>query len=227
MPYAHFGNPQSLNLYSYVENNPTTFGDPDGHQDCTGQGWLQCHAPKVAQALKDAEGSMSGTINTKPPAAKPVIGPPRKLHADSNGNPSLPPPPSAPQWEYQQSTGITALKVGDLTIQPVPGGYSGHGQGLNDPESQSVGTKDDPANPGPLPQGTYTIGAWYDGSKGKPMAKLDPSPGTEMFGRDEMEWHANNDRKPAFSSSEGCIVSPLATRQAAWASGVTSLEVVP
>lgn len=31
VPYAHYGNPQSLNLYSYVENNPTTFGDPDGH----------------------------------------------------------------------------------------------------------------------------------------------------------------------------------------------------
>jgi RHS repeat-associated protein len=33
VPYATFGNPQSLNLYSYVENNPTTMGDPDGH-DC-------------------------------------------------------------------------------------------------------------------------------------------------------------------------------------------------
>lgn len=31
VPYANFGNPQSLNLYSYVENNPTAFGDPDGH----------------------------------------------------------------------------------------------------------------------------------------------------------------------------------------------------
>lgn len=31
VPYADFGNPQSLNLYSYVKNNPTTFGDPDGH----------------------------------------------------------------------------------------------------------------------------------------------------------------------------------------------------
>jgi RHS repeat-associated protein len=31
VPYAHFGNPQSLNLYSYVENNPITTGDPDGH----------------------------------------------------------------------------------------------------------------------------------------------------------------------------------------------------
>ena len=31
VPYANFGNPQSLNLYSYVQNNPTTVGDPDGH----------------------------------------------------------------------------------------------------------------------------------------------------------------------------------------------------
>ena len=31
VPYANFGNPQSLNLYSYVQNNPTTTGDPDGH----------------------------------------------------------------------------------------------------------------------------------------------------------------------------------------------------
>lgn len=33
VPYANFGNPQSLNLYSYVENNPTTLGDVDGHCD--------------------------------------------------------------------------------------------------------------------------------------------------------------------------------------------------
>jgi RHS repeat-associated protein len=31
VPYASFGNPQTLNLYSYVGNNPTTQGDPDGH----------------------------------------------------------------------------------------------------------------------------------------------------------------------------------------------------
>jgi RHS repeat-associated protein len=31
VPYANFGNPQSLNLYSYVENNPLTLVDTDGH----------------------------------------------------------------------------------------------------------------------------------------------------------------------------------------------------
>ena len=31
VPYANFGDPQSLNLYSYVRNNPTSLYDPDGH----------------------------------------------------------------------------------------------------------------------------------------------------------------------------------------------------
>ena len=31
VPYADFGNPQSLNLYDYVGNNPLTFIDDDGH----------------------------------------------------------------------------------------------------------------------------------------------------------------------------------------------------
>src|SRR5262249_49306900 len=31
VPYAKFGDPQSLNLYSYVENGPVNRIDPDGH----------------------------------------------------------------------------------------------------------------------------------------------------------------------------------------------------
>jgi len=41
VPYADFGNPQSLNLYSYVKNNPTTTRDEDGHcaeDACIGEG---------------------------------------------------------------------------------------------------------------------------------------------------------------------------------------------
>jgi RHS repeat-associated protein len=34
IPYADLTNPQSLNLYTYVRNNPVTNRDPDGH-DCT------------------------------------------------------------------------------------------------------------------------------------------------------------------------------------------------
>jgi RHS repeat-associated protein len=37
VPYAKLSNPQSLNLYAYVGNNPMTRFDPDGHFDCTGK----------------------------------------------------------------------------------------------------------------------------------------------------------------------------------------------
>jgi RHS repeat-associated protein len=33
VPYAKYGNPQSLNLYAYVGNNPNTGIDADGHED--------------------------------------------------------------------------------------------------------------------------------------------------------------------------------------------------
>ncbi|HET9309111.1 MAG TPA: RHS repeat-associated core domain-containing protein, partial [Candidatus Sulfotelmatobacter sp.] len=42
VPYASFGNPQSLNLYAYTKNNPTTLTDPNGHCTKGGQeksGW--------------------------------------------------------------------------------------------------------------------------------------------------------------------------------------------
>src|SRR5580658_5110230 len=47
VPYATFADPQSLNLYAYVRNNPLTRVDPDGH--CEGfecqqqQDWVAQH----------------------------------------------------------------------------------------------------------------------------------------------------------------------------------------
>jgi RHS repeat-associated protein len=52
VPYANFGNPQSLNLYSYVENNPTTMGDPDGHK-------MAC--------TTDAHGNIKCVVTPDPP----------------------------------------------------------------------------------------------------------------------------------------------------------------
>jgi RHS repeat-associated protein len=34
IPFADHSNPQSLNLYGYVQNNPLTNTDPDGHEKC-------------------------------------------------------------------------------------------------------------------------------------------------------------------------------------------------
>jgi RHS repeat-associated protein len=45
VPYADFSDPQSLNLYSYVRNNPLSRADPDGHLGC-GFLWLSnCPTP--------------------------------------------------------------------------------------------------------------------------------------------------------------------------------------
>ncbi|MGC2744872.1 MAG: RHS repeat-associated core domain-containing protein [Candidatus Angelobacter sp.] len=43
VPYADLGNPQTLNQYAYANNNPMSFGDPDGHDG--GAGVLE----KIAQ----------------------------------------------------------------------------------------------------------------------------------------------------------------------------------
>ena len=37
VPYANFGDPQSLNLYAYVRNNPLSHADADGHCDPDGR----------------------------------------------------------------------------------------------------------------------------------------------------------------------------------------------
>ena len=68
VPYASFGNPQSLNLYSYVENSPTTIGDPDGHCDAcwnlitTVIAYVATH-PAVAEALDKLEDSLGVKVS--------------------------------------------------------------------------------------------------------------------------------------------------------------------
>jgi RHS repeat-associated protein len=52
VPYAKLDDPQTLNLYAYVGNNPMTRFDADGHgiQSCTGkqQGAGECHAGEIS-----------------------------------------------------------------------------------------------------------------------------------------------------------------------------------
>jgi len=63
VPYAKLDNPQSLNLYSYVWNNPLSRADADGHTaNCAGAGAGQCAADlqKLAPGTKvAADGTVS------------------------------------------------------------------------------------------------------------------------------------------------------------------------
>jgi RHS repeat-associated protein len=51
VPYATFEDPQSLNLYGYVQNNPITLRDPDGHGDYIDT--PEQHAEYVSRVLAD------------------------------------------------------------------------------------------------------------------------------------------------------------------------------
>ncbi len=54
VPYANYGNPQSLNLYAYVQNKPTTVADPDGHDAgdiaTSGKGVTDTSGPPIADS---------------------------------------------------------------------------------------------------------------------------------------------------------------------------------
>ncbi|GAC1623303.1 MAG: hypothetical protein NVS9B13_16940 [Candidatus Acidiferrum sp.] len=64
VPYATLTNPQTLNLYQYVGNNPETFADIDGHL------WLiGTQDPGIHGNSDVAENS--GPPSTNPPAAQP------------------------------------------------------------------------------------------------------------------------------------------------------------
>lgn len=101
-------------------------------------------------------------------------------------------------WTYRQSTGI-------LTHDNVfaGAGYSGHGEGRNNPEMQPV------HNVGPIPQGLYRIGPVHDtDSHGPIVMALEPQ-GHNALGRSGFLLHGDNIKHDA---SEGCIIMPRQVR---------------
>jgi RHS repeat-associated protein len=73
VPYAVLGNPQTLNLYSYVENNPATGTDPDGHAGGNDINPFQGDASGLYDCLHSG-GSCDGKDQTQ--KAQPVPQPP-------------------------------------------------------------------------------------------------------------------------------------------------------
>jgi len=117
-------------------------------------------------------------------------------------------------WTYSQSTGnLTRNGTAQAT------GYSGTGAGRNNAAMQNA------RNIGPIPQGTYSIGAAHDTqTHGPHVMALTPAQGTNTFTRDGFLIHGDNTRHDA---SEGCIILDRATRDRISASGDTQLQVVP
>ena len=74
VPYADFGDPQSLNLYGYTRNLPTTKIDADGHD---GDGLLDTLIKlfnSLVQPVTDAHASKGSTPVDMNPNPNPITG---------------------------------------------------------------------------------------------------------------------------------------------------------
>lgn len=118
-------------------------------------------------------------------------------------------------WKYEQESGQLSQNGADVAI-----GYSGAGNGKNNPSMQDV------QSIGPIPQGRYTITEPHDtATHGPYVLGLTPHPENEMFGRSAFLIHGDSVKAPG-TASKGCIIMPRKVREEIWDSGDTALEVV-
>lgn len=119
-------------------------------------------------------------------------------------------------WTYSQ-------KTGDLEQDGthVATGYSGAGEGKNNPSLQNV------RNAGPIPQGDWTITGPPVNTEdhGPYVLRLNPAAGTETFGRSGFLIHGDSKEHPG-GASEGCVILPRPVREQVWTSGDRDLKVV-
>ena len=119
-------------------------------------------------------------------------------------------------WTYEIKPG----RLRDKTGQQVEIGYSGFGDGKNNPAMQNH------PDMGPIPVGTYTIGVPHDTeSHGPYVMSLTPAPANQMFGRSGFLMHGDSRVHPG-SASHGCIIMPRPTREMVWNSNDHQLQVV-
>ncbi len=70
MPYANLSNPQTLNLYAMVSDNPETFADLDGHCNTASTGSVgsgdhnTCPGPAATKDAKQGEGNTGDGLNS-------------------------------------------------------------------------------------------------------------------------------------------------------------------
>ena len=125
--------------------------------------------------------------------------------------------PTGLDWEYSQSTGELTNTNQDGTMGT---GYSGQGEGLNNPDMQNV------ENVGPIPQGVYDIGTPRDSERTGPYVfDLTPQSGVDPWGRTDFQIHGDN-ALGNNSASQGCMILPRNVRNQIGASGDNTLRVV-
>lgn len=122
-------------------------------------------------------------------------------------------------WTFE----ITTSKFYDPSGAVVSVGYAGGNCGKN-PEGRNNAAMCSVKNIGPLPEGLYTLGIPVDHSRlGAFAIPLIPDSSNEMYGRGDFYMHG--DTVPSGNASEGCIILPRSTREAAHASSDQRIQV--
>lgn len=118
-------------------------------------------------------------------------------------------------WVWKQSSG--ELYYGSAKVAV---GYSGLGDGLNNPNKQNV------PNVGPIPTGGYVIGPAFDSPSSGPLTlPLQPTDPAFAEGRTGFEIHGDSLEHPG-QASHGCIVVARAAREQIVESGDPNLQVI-
>jgi RHS repeat-associated protein len=121
VPYAKLDNPQSLNLYAYVGNNPLGRMDPDGHYTCQATKTQCAQVSSALKLLQTVAKSDKLSSNERSELQKVL-----KFYGSStdvNGvvvkfDPSLPKPVSGNEDTQSTQVGNTSIAVSTITFNP-------------------------------------------------------------------------------------------------------------
>ena len=110
VPYAVFGDPQSLNLYGYVRNDPVSRADADGHMSTCGYTGAWC----VSSEAENAAAQQNTKKQSPPPAQNQNPEQPQGENQPNQPNqpqqPEAPKPP--PSWDPKQPLPEDPTKLG-------------------------------------------------------------------------------------------------------------------
>ena len=129
VPYATFGDPQSLNLYAYVGNNPNTGIDFDGHVVTMQNGVLANEVVQDAEAAQQADTDMSWLEQNAPEVAEAEEEGDAAFGMGSGPSDALKDRADAARFSQTPEGKLTALIFAEAT----------NGSGASDAEKAAIG----------------------------------------------------------------------------------------
>ena len=155
VPYSQLDNPQSLNLYNYVDNNPLSRADPDGHECPPCEQFLDTYGVQAENAISNAITTYGPTVlNAIGTAASAVMASVGDAAFRSNNVAGVPIAYSDPGLQQEAHGGT----VPTSTPNASPSGQT------NSPTGPEGPYKNSPENNDRMKQGKAPIG-----NDGKPV----------------------------------------------------------